>query len=52
LELLRVVEEVGRPIVINLGVGIPAAVADVVRDEGLDDVMHMTVESGPWEASP
>jgi len=51
LELLRVVEEVGRPIVINLGVGIPAAVADVVREEGLDDVMHMTVESGPWEAS-
>jgi len=48
LELLRVVEEVGRPIVINLGVGIPAAVADVVREEGLDDVIHMTVESGPW----
>jgi acyl CoA:acetate/3-ketoacid CoA transferase len=34
--------------VVNLGIGIPALAADVIRGERLDDFIHLTVESGPW----
>ncbi|MEM1596876.1 MAG: CoA-transferase [Pyrobaculum sp.] len=48
LEFVKVIERLGRPIVVNLGIGIPALAADVIREERLEDFLHMTVESGPW----
>lgn len=48
LELVKLIGVLGRPIVVNLGIGIPALAADVIREERLDDFIHLTVESGPW----
>ncbi len=48
LELVKLIDVLGRPIVVNLGIGIPALAADVIREERLDDFIHLTVESGPW----
>jgi len=48
LELVKLIGALGRPIVVNLGIGIPALAADVIREERLDDFIHLTVESGPW----
>ncbi|WP_143701295.1 acyl CoA:acetate/3-ketoacid CoA transferase [Vulcanisaeta thermophila] len=48
LEFARLIERLGRPITINLGVGIPALAADVITREGLEDYIMTTVESGPW----
>ena len=30
-----------------IGIDIPAMAADVIREERLDDFIHLTVESGP-----
>jgi len=51
LELVKLIGVLGRPIVVNLGIGIPALAADVIREERLDDFIHLTVESGPWAAT-
>lgn len=48
LELVRIVEEEGRLITINLGVGIPAEISSLIVEERLSDYIHVTVESGPW----
>lgn len=48
LELAKVVVEEGRPIVINLGIGIPAEVSTIIHEERLSDFIHITIESGPW----
>lgn len=48
LELVKLIGLLGRSIVVNLGIGIPALAADVIREERLDDFIHLTVESGPW----
>lgn len=47
-ELVELMKRLGRPVVVNLGIGIPAAAADVIREEDLEDFIHITVESGPW----
>ncbi|MEM0484656.1 MAG: acyl CoA:acetate/3-ketoacid CoA transferase [Pyrobaculum sp.] len=47
-ELVGLVKNLGRPVIVNLGIGIPALAADVIREEKLDDFIHLTVESGPW----
>ncbi len=47
LELVKLVGALGRPVIVNLGIGIPAMAADVIREERLDDFIHLTVESGP-----
>jgi len=48
LEMSRLVMKFGRPIIINLGIGIPAEVARVVLEEEITDYIFPTVESGPW----
>jgi propionate CoA-transferase len=48
VELARTVIEEGRPIVINLGIGIPAEVSQLIAEERLGDYIHTTIESGPW----
>ncbi|MFB6470578.1 MAG: acyl CoA:acetate/3-ketoacid CoA transferase [Vulcanisaeta sp. AZ3] len=48
LEFVSLVERLGRPIAINLGIGIPALAAKVIMSEGLEDYIVTTIESGPW----
>lgn len=48
LELAKVVVEEGRPIVINLGIGIPAEISQLIAEERLGDYVYTTIESGPW----
>ncbi len=48
LEFARLVEKLGRPIAVNLGIGIPALAARIIRSEGIEDYVVTTVESGPW----
>ncbi|MEN2999771.1 MAG: CoA-transferase [Acidilobaceae archaeon] len=48
LELVEVVKESKRPIIINLGIGIPAEVSNIIAEERLSEYIYSTVESGPW----
>ncbi len=48
LELVNLIERLGRPIAINLGIGIPALAAKVIKSENLEDYIMTTIESGPW----
>lgn len=48
LEFVSLVERLGRPIAINLGIGIPALAAKVIMSESLEDYIVTTIESGPW----
>ena len=48
IEMVKVSTELGRPIVVNLGIGIPSKIAEIINEEGLEDVVVTTVEAGPW----
>lgn len=48
LELIRVLEEKGSPVLINLGVGIPALVSLVAAEENISDFIVTVLESGQW----
>lgn len=48
IELVKMVTELGRPILVNLGIGIPADVASVIAEEGIGEFIYTTVESGPF----
>ncbi len=52
LELSKLVMKYGRPIVVNLGVGIPAMVGEVMAEEEAQDLIVLTVESGTWGGRP
>ena len=52
LELAELVKRLGRPIVVNLGVGIPAMVGEVAVEEEVQDLIVLTVESGTWGGRP
>ncbi len=47
-ELIKVLEEKGSPVLINLGVGIPAIVSQVAAEENLSDLIVTVLESGQW----
>lgn len=48
MEMVNIIFEEGRPIVINLGIGIPAEISKIISEEGLSEYIYTTVESGPW----
>ncbi|MEM4831671.1 MAG: CoA-transferase, partial [Sulfolobales archaeon] len=48
IELVKLVADMGRPILVNLGIGIPAEVTSVLAEEGIEDLVYTTVESGPF----
>jgi propionate CoA-transferase len=52
LELVKLIEELGRPIIVNLGVGIPSHVGQIAVEEEISDYIAVTVESGPWGGVP
>ena len=49
LEMLNIAVEKGTGYaIVNLGVGIPSLVSNVAAEEGLEEAIVATVESGPW----
>jgi acyl CoA:acetate/3-ketoacid CoA transferase len=48
LELASLVASLGRPILVNFGIGIPADVTSVIAEEGIGEFIYTTVESGPF----
>ena len=48
LELLEVFEKKRAPILINLGIGIPALISSIGAEEGVSDFIIAVLESGPW----
>ncbi|NJD98459.1 acyl CoA:acetate/3-ketoacid CoA transferase [Thermococcus sp. LS1] len=48
VEMLELVKRLNRPILVNLGIGIPDRVAGVAIEEGVADWVFTTVESGPF----
>ncbi len=48
LELIKVLEEKESPVMINLGVGIPALVSLVAAEEGISEFIVSVLESGQW----
>lgn len=48
IELANLVVLFRRPILVNLGIGIPADTASVIFEEGINDFVYTTVESGPF----
>ncbi len=48
LELIRILEEKGCPVLVNLGVGIPALVSVIAAQEDVAECIVTVLESGPW----
>ena len=48
LELLAVFKKKRAPILVNLGIGIPALISSVGAEEGVSDFIITVLESGPW----
>jgi propionate CoA-transferase len=47
-ELIKILEEKGCPVLVNLGVGIPALVSAIAAQEDVADCIVSVLESGPW----
>ncbi len=52
LEMVKLIEELGRSIIVNLGVGIPSLVGQIAVEEEISSFIAITVESGPWGGVP
>jgi propionate CoA-transferase len=48
IELLKLYKSKGTPVLVNLGIGIPALVSSVAAEENLSEYIITTIESGPW----
>jgi len=48
LQFLNIIKEEQRPIIVNLGIGIPSMVTSVAIEEEIGDLLATTIESGPW----
>jgi propionate CoA-transferase len=47
-ELIKLFKKKGSPVLVNLGIGIPALVSPVAAEEDLTEYIITTIESGPW----
>ncbi len=48
LQLVSIIKNEHRPIIVNLGIGIPSMVTSVAIEEEIGDLLATTIESGPW----
>ena len=48
VELIELFKVKGSPVLVNLGIGIPALVSSVAAEENLTDSIITVIESGPW----
>lgn len=48
VELCGAALKKGSPLVVNLGIGVPALVSRLAHDEGVDDYIITVLESGQW----
>jgi len=48
LELMRIIEEKRSPVLVNLGIGIPALVSAITVEEDVAETIVTVLESGPW----
>jgi propionate CoA-transferase len=48
MELIKLYEEKQAPVLVNLGIGIPALVSSVAAEENITDFIITVLESGPW----
>jgi propionate CoA-transferase len=48
IELIKLFKVKGSPVLVNLGIGIPALVSSVAAEENLTDFIVTVIESGPW----
>jgi acyl CoA:acetate/3-ketoacid CoA transferase len=48
IELISLFKRKGTPVLVNLGIGIPALVSLVAAEENLSDFIVTVIESGPW----
>jgi propionate CoA-transferase len=48
LELIRLFETKRSPVLVNLGIGIPALISLVAAEENVTDFIITVLESGPW----
>jgi propionate CoA-transferase len=48
IELIELFRIKGKPVLVNLGIGIPALVSTVAAHENLTDFIITLIESGPW----
>src|SRR5215207_397331 len=48
LELVKLLENKKTPVLVNLGIGIPAMVSSIAAEEEITDFIITILESGPW----
>ncbi|MCS7103292.1 MAG: acyl CoA:acetate/3-ketoacid CoA transferase [Candidatus Korarchaeum sp.] len=48
LELVRLAKEIGRPLFVNFGIGIPALVPAIIEEEELSELLLTSIEAGPF----
>jgi acyl CoA:acetate/3-ketoacid CoA transferase len=48
LEFIGLVRQKKAPVLINLGIGIPALISSLTYEENIADVLVSVIESGPW----
>lgn len=48
VELIKEFKVKGSPVLVNLGIGIPALISSVAAEEKLADYIITVIESGPW----
>jgi propionate CoA-transferase len=48
LEFIRLLKDKQSPVLVNLGIGIPAVISSILAEENIADFLISVLESGPW----